>query len=135
MKRILPAAISAFLLSSPAVAQEMYKCKNAAGRLTYASQPCKDLGLSPAGEVKGQISISPGLAPAPAAKPAEKAAEKAPGKAPEAKVEAKKEVKVESKPVATKPQAKVDTPQPPDPGCVMVRTVTGMARQCPGGAK
>ena len=65
--------------------QNLYKCKNDKGRITYAERECKELGLLPAGEVKGEISVSPSL-PLPATSgrkaPAQPAAE--PVAAPEA---------------------------------------------------
>ena len=50
-------AVVAFALCAEVAAQEMYKCKNAAGRITYSGSPCKDLGLTSAGEVKGQANV------------------------------------------------------------------------------
>jgi len=77
-----------------AAAQGMYKCKDAAGKITYAGNECHLLGLTPAGEVKGQASVAPAVkAPPPAPRPAESSAPppadvpKAPSGAPEAKAE------------------------------------------------
>jgi hypothetical protein len=71
-------AASASLLCAQAAAQTMYKCKDAAGKLTYADSECTRLGLTPAGEVTGRITVQPafkapeappGGQPAEAAKP------------------------------------------------------------------
>jgi len=58
-------SIAALLLALPALAcaQEMNKCKDATGKITYTSQPCENLRLQPAGEVKGQISVTPAYQP------------------------------------------------------------------------
>ena len=59
-------------LCAPVQAQ-MFKCRDAAGKITYSSEDCKKIGLAPAGAVKeGQVTVAPGLtpkAPAVAAKP------------------------------------------------------------------
>jgi hypothetical protein len=44
---------------SAAGAQDMYKCKDAKGRITYASNECSLLGLLPAGEITGRASVAP----------------------------------------------------------------------------
>jgi hypothetical protein len=49
--RLLP-AILAFLLCAQAAEPQVFKCKDAAGRITYAGRECSDLALSSAGEVK-----------------------------------------------------------------------------------
>jgi len=87
----------AIALGAPAAAQEMFKCKNAAGKITYTSRECGELGLSSGGPITGRISglsapgpESPakpkppapaGKAPAPSAGSQPRAdAEKAPGR-------------------------------------------------------
>jgi len=50
---------SASLLCAQAAAQTLYKCKDAAGKLTYADAECNRLGLTPAGEVTGRITVQP----------------------------------------------------------------------------
>ena len=52
-------AASALLLATGAAAQ-MNKCANAAGKITYTSLPCGDLGLKGAGEVKDKMNSAPG---------------------------------------------------------------------------
>jgi hypothetical protein len=56
--------------STAAAAQGMYKCKDAAGKITYAGNECHLLGLTPAGEVKGKANVAPAVR-APAPRPAE----------------------------------------------------------------
>lgn len=65
------------LAAAQAGAQQVYKCQDAAGKVTYASNPCADLGMRSAGEVKESINVAPAQkvpprpeAPAPAAQAA-----------------------------------------------------------------
>lgn len=65
-----------------AAAQGMYKCKDAAGKITYSGHECHLLGLQPAGEVADRMNTAPAYkappqrpapvqrAPAPMAQPA-----------------------------------------------------------------
>lgn len=46
---------------------QVYKCKDAAGKLTYSSRVCSDIGLVSGGEVTGQINMIPATKPAPIA--------------------------------------------------------------------
>ena len=56
----------ALALGPQAGAEELYKCKNAAGKITYSGQECSQIGLTSAGEVKGKTNITPALKfPAP----------------------------------------------------------------------
>lgn len=65
---LLP-AILALPLCVQAAEPQMFKCKDAAGRITYAGRECSELGLSSAGEVKGRVMVTPALK-VPAAPPA-----------------------------------------------------------------
>ena len=73
--KLLPAML-ALSLCAQAAAQQLYKCKDAAGRITYAGRECKELGLSSAGEIRDRSSVTPALklpeprraAPEPAAR-------------------------------------------------------------------
>ena len=60
-------AALASVLCAQAAAEGMYKCKDAAGRITYAGKECNLLGLMPAGEVTGRASVQPALKAPPAA--------------------------------------------------------------------
>ncbi|HLX79978.1 MAG TPA: DUF4124 domain-containing protein [Burkholderiales bacterium] len=78
-------AASASLLCAQAAAQTMHKCKDSAGKLTYADSECNRLGLTPAGEVTGRITVQPAFKvppPAPGGPPPEVAK---PNPAPPAK--------------------------------------------------
>lgn len=87
LKILGTAFIAAFaLVAAPAGAQPVYKCQDAAGKVTYASHACADLGMRSAGEVKKSINVAPAFkapprpaapAPAPAAQAARPKAEKA----------------------------------------------------------
>lgn len=48
-------------LSGTAGAQSLYKCKDAAGKITYAGRECALMGLQSAGEIKDSMSSSPAL--------------------------------------------------------------------------
>ena len=62
-------AILALPLCVQAAAPQMFKCKDADGRITYAGRECSELGLSSAGEVKERVNVTPALK-VPAAPPA-----------------------------------------------------------------
>ena len=87
--KIVEAAFAAAiaLASAQAGAQQVYKCQDAAGKVTYASHPCAELGMRSAGEVKKSINVAPAYKapprPAAPAKPAP-AAQAAPPKAEKA---------------------------------------------------
>jgi hypothetical protein len=87
MKHLIAAA--ALLCAAQAAAQPLHKCRDAAGKVTYASQDCEMLGLKPAGEIRDRSTVAPAFkAPPPPAAPAAKAASAA-GQA--AKKDAEKE--------------------------------------------
>jgi len=68
------------LAAAQASAQQVYKCQDAAGKVTYASNPCADLGMRSAGEVKESINVAPAqqVSPRPAAPPPATSAQSAP---------------------------------------------------------
>jgi hypothetical protein len=61
-------AILALPLCAQAAGPLLFKCKDAVGRVTYASSECGELGLNSAGEIKDRTSVSPAMK-APAAPP------------------------------------------------------------------
>jgi hypothetical protein len=66
MKMLIAAA--ALLCAAQAAAQPLHKCRDAAGKVTYASQDCEVLGLKPAGEIRDRSNVAPAFkAPPPAA--------------------------------------------------------------------
>lgn len=66
MKMLIAAA--ALLCAAQAAAQPLHKCRDAAGKVTYASQDCEMLGLKPAGEIRERATVAPAFkAPPPAA--------------------------------------------------------------------
>ena len=80
---------------SQAAMAQLFKCTDAAGKTTYSSTRCSDLGLKDAGEIKDRIQVTP--AP-PAAQPSRTARPPAPSSdrgetpaAPRASGEAAKE--------------------------------------------
>ena len=60
----------AFFVAASAAAAQTNKCVDAAGKITYASEPCKTLKLKDAGAVEDRLTVSP----APKEKPAKKSA-------------------------------------------------------------
>jgi hypothetical protein len=75
--KLLP-AILALPLCAQAAAPQMFKCKDAAGRITYAGRECGELGLISAGEVKDRTSVTPALKVPAAPPPVPDAADKVP---------------------------------------------------------
>jgi len=60
------AAVLGLALScANAGADGLYKCKDAAGRITYSSNDCDLMGLTSAGEVKGKANVAPAFKPPP----------------------------------------------------------------------
>ena len=60
--KLLP-AILALSLCAEVAAQQLFKCKDVAGRITYAGKECSELGLSSAGEIRDRSSVTPALRP------------------------------------------------------------------------
>ena len=87
--RIL-AAIPALMLCHGALGQP-FKCTDAAGKGTYTSMSCSDLGLKDAGEVKDRVQITPALqvpAPSPSRPPPDERTAKPAAQPPAAQEEA-----------------------------------------------
>jgi hypothetical protein len=89
----------------------MYKCKDAAGKITYSGKECHLIGLTDAGEVTGRASVTPAVRP-PAASAAQTGAPvRAPARAPASQGAAK-------------------APVPPERRCFTVKTAKGTATRC-----
>ncbi len=109
------------LLWSASAAAQTYKCTDNAGKVTYSSTSCGELGLKDAGEVRNQINISPAQkvapmqpAPAPAPRPAPApAAAKAP-----------------AVPADLPPDTIVDEGREDGKRCFTVKTAKGTATRC-----
>jgi len=103
--------LAAFLLSllcTAAAAQGMYKCKDAAGKITYSGKECHLIGLTDAGEVTGRASVTPAVKPARASA----AQTDAPAKA------------------APASQGTAKAPVPPERRCFTFKTAKGTATRC-----
>jgi len=60
MNEIAKIAVAlAVLLPCHEVAAQLFKCSDAAGKISYTGTKCSDLGLRDAGEVKDRIQITP----------------------------------------------------------------------------
>ena len=62
-------AIATMLALSGEAAAQMFKCTDKAGKVTYSSARCSDLGLKDAGEIKDRLQVTPAPAATPAAPP------------------------------------------------------------------
>ena len=109
--KLLCAAL-VLLSHEEAVSQQIFKCKDAAARITYAGKPCEELGLISAGEVRDRITVGSGvIAPvAPAAAPRAPVPEAAAG--------------------AGAGAGEDSTPAAPDKRCFTVKTAKGTATRC-----
>jgi len=131
MDRTLRSCVGLLLLSLCAslAAQEMYKCKDAAGKITYSGKECSLIGLTSAGEVTGRVSVQPAYRSSqqPAGGPSEQ-----PGGA--APVGARSSAAPSGAPRAAAAPAKqkADNPpaDPPDRRCFTVKTAKGTATRC-----
>jgi hypothetical protein len=108
MKRL---ALLLVLLLPAAAGAQMFKCRDAAGKITYSSQACKDIGLTDAGEVRDSVTVVPAT-PVPA--------QPKPGAA---------------KPAAPKPAAASMAPEAekkdePERRCFTVKTAKGVVTRC-----
>ena len=74
---------AAALLAAPGAWAQTYKCLDAAGKVTYSSAECEQLGLRSAGEVRNRINTAPAQK-VPPRPPAASAPPAAAAKAPEA---------------------------------------------------
>lgn len=83
---------TAWFVAAPAGAQEAYKCRDAAGKITYSSRDCASQGLKDAGEIKDNLQVTPAVkvAPRPAAAPSPAQAKPAPQPAKQAAQEPEK---------------------------------------------
>jgi Domain of unknown function (DUF4124) len=101
-------AVAIALAAAQAGAQQVYKCQDAAGKVTYASNPCADLGMRSAGEVKESINV------APAQKVPPRPAESAPAPAAQ----------------SATPKPKAEKAAEPERRCFTVKTAKGVATRC-----
>lgn len=106
MKQLL--ALMSLCFGVEVAAQELFKCKSATGKITYSSQSCKEIGLSSAGEIKGEVSVQPAFKPPPPTKPSP----------PRAAVEA---------PAAANPPEEAAKPAR---RCFTIKTAKGTATRC-----
>jgi len=103
-------AVPALLLCHELAAQT-FKCTSAAGKITYSSMKCSDLGLKDAGEVKDRLNVNPAYRPpSPAIV--------SPPPAPAAKAQS-----------AEIPSAEAE-PADPARHCFTVRTAKGSVTRC-----
>jgi hypothetical protein len=84
---------------------QMFKCTDAAKKVTYSNVPCKQQGLNEAGQVQDRIQVTPALQPPPAR--ARSAAEQ---------------------PVVQKPAAEEE--KKPERRCFTVKTAKGTTTRC-----
>jgi len=111
---VLTAAIA--FAATQAGAQQVYKCQDAAGKITYASQACDKLGMRSAGEVKQSINVAPAYKapPRPAVPPPAQAAKSAPP----------------AQAAAQAPPPPAEKAAEPERRCFKVKTAKGFATRC-----
>jgi hypothetical protein len=100
-------SVAALLAGGDAAAQT-FKCLDQAGKTTYSSTRCAELGLKEAGEVQDRINVSPAYRPPPA--PASPPKASAPAAAPSEAAQAK--------------------PAEPERRCFTVKTAKGNVTRC-----
>ena len=105
-------AASALLLSGELAAQT-FKCRDAAGKITYSGTNCSDLGLKDAGEVKDRLNVNPAYRPPPEIR--------SPSSSPRAPAQ---------KPQNTDAPAAAAEPADPERRCFTVRTPKGNVTRC-----
>lgn len=90
---------------------QLFKCRDAAGKVTYSGTKCSDLGLKDAGEVKDRLQVTP-----------------APSQpAPQPSSSARREN--DEPPAATPPPA-AEAPKEPERRCFTVKTAKGNVTRC-----
>jgi hypothetical protein len=109
--------VAASLVCGSAAAQT-FKCTDKAGKVTYSSTKCNELGLQDAGEVPDRINVNPAYRPPRASEPARPPAPAAPA-APAAAPQA----------AAPGTPAAPEAPTP-ERRCFTVRTPTGVVTRC-----
>ncbi|MEA3192537.1 MAG: hypothetical protein QOD26_870 [Betaproteobacteria bacterium] len=100
----------AVLLPCHEAAAQTFKCTDAAGKVTYASSRCAELGLKDAGEVKERIQVTP-APPQPAPRPSPASAARASD--------------TPKPPAAGKAES-----EDPDRRCFTVKTAKGSVTRC-----
>ena len=103
-------AAAAMLILSSEVAAQMFKCTDKAGKVTYSSVKCDDLGLKDAGPVQDRIQVTP-APPQPASLPSSGARSQG-----------------DDRPV--KPAAAAEPPKEPERRCFTVKTAKGSVTRC-----
>ena len=64
MKTSAKLALTALLaIACSDAGAQLFKCTDAAGKTTYTSTKCSDLGLKDAGEVKDRVQVTPSYQP------------------------------------------------------------------------
>jgi len=116
-RKILGTVLTSALafVAMQAGAQEVYKCQDAAGKITYASHACEKLGMRSAGDVKQSINVAPAYKapPRPPAPPSGPAAKTAP-----------------PVPTAQAAPPPAEKAAEPERRCFKVKTAKGVATRC-----
>ena len=110
-------AAGAMLAASGHASAQMFKCTDKAGKITYSSTKCSDLGLKDAGEVRDRLQVSPAPAVAPTVPPPAAPATSAPPSSPPVSGPV-------VQPEAPKPAAAAD-PANPEKRCFVVTGAGG----------
>ena len=103
-------AIAGVLLAvaAPDAVAQLFKCSDAAGKVTYSSAACNTLGLKDAGQIQDRIQVTPAFQP-----PAQPAARRS----------------SEDRPAAT-PKPAAEEEKKAERRCFTVKTAKGTATRC-----
>lgn len=83
--------LSLALIASRDAAAQLFKCTDAAGKVTYSSMKCSELKLKDAGEVPDRIQVTPALRSPPPARPGAQSERNEPSPKPAAAAEPEKQ--------------------------------------------
>jgi hypothetical protein len=117
--RIVP--IVCMLLLPGTAAAQTFKCTDKAGKVTYSSTKCGELGLKDAGEVPDRINVNPAYQP-PAATPRRESDVRGRPQQPPARA------RIAEPPAADTPP--VEEPANPERRCFTVHTPKGNVTRC-----
>lgn len=112
MNRLVnPLLAGLILIVCQDAAAQLFKCRDAAGKITYSGTKCSDLGLKDAGEVKDRIQVTP--APPPSAQQP-----------------ASSTRRENDEPPAATPAPAAEAPKEPERRCFTVKTAKGNVTRC-----
>jgi hypothetical protein len=70
MRNAFAIAVGLLVVAADDAAAQMFKCTDAAKKVTYSNVPCSQQGLKDAGQVQDRIQVTPAFSPPAATAPA-----------------------------------------------------------------